>query len=119
MPGDRPRRGDIYHVRFDPPIGPHYAVVISSDAINRFSDYVLVAIITSKDVEDPGPHEFKLPSGLLPKPSKVKCQSIVQVFKKNLNATTYVTTIPERDLVGLDIALMQALDLGRWEWEQA
>jgi len=113
MPGDTPQRGDIYHVHFDPPVGRHYAVVISSDAINRTSDTVLVAVITSKGMDKVYPHEFKLPEGLLPKPSKVKCQSIVMVSKKNLNATTYVTTIPERDMMGLDIALMQALDLWR------
>jgi len=116
MPGDTPRRGDIYHVSFAPPVGPHYAVVISSDAINRSSNTMntmLVAVITSKGLEKVYPHEFKLPEGLLSKPSKVKCQSIIAVPKKSLNATTYVTTIPERDMMGLDIALMQALDLWR------
>lgn len=113
MPGDTPCRGDIYHVNFPAPVGPHYTVIISSDAINRASNAVLVALITSKDIDRIYPHEFKIPEGLLSKPSKVKCQSIFMVEKKRLNATTYETTILDRDMPGLDIALMQALDLWR------
>lgn len=113
MPGDNPRRGDIYHVHFDPPVGPHYGVVISSDAINRAGAAVLVAIITSKNVDKIYPHEFKLPAGLLAKASKVKCHSIVMVSKKNLNANAYMTTIADQDMQGLDIALMQVFDLWR------
>ncbi len=111
MPGDSPLRGDIYHIDLPAPVGPHYAVVITADAINQNSDTVLVATITTKRLDRIYPHEFKVPRGLLPQPSKVKCQSIIMVEKKELTAKNYVGTIDKQDMQGLDLALLKALDL--------
>jgi mRNA-degrading endonuclease toxin of MazEF toxin-antitoxin module len=111
MPGDSPQRGDIYHVSFGLPIGPHYAVVVTADVINRNANTVLVAIITSMGMDKVYPHEFAVPKGLLPKPSKVKCHALIMVPKAELNRNNYVTTINQRDMQGLDIALLKALDL--------
>lgn len=111
MPGDFPLRGDIYHVGFDPPLGPHFAVVVTADAINKNADAVVLAVITTKGLDSIYPHEFRVPSGLLPKPSKVKCHSLILWPKEELNQKNYVSTFDKRDIQGLDIALMQALDL--------
>ena len=111
MPGNIPLRGDIYHVKFPNPVGPHYAVVVTADAINRASDTVLVATVTTQGVERIYPHEFKVPSGLLPKPSKVKCHSIIMLDKQELTATNYVDTINKRDMTGLGLALLKTFDL--------
>ena len=111
MPGDDPVRGDIYHIKFPTPVGPHYAIVVTADAINRASDTVLVATITTQGVERIYPHEFKVPNGLLPKPSKVKCHSIIMLEKQELTATNYVDTIYKRDMQGLDLALLKTFHL--------
>ncbi len=111
MPDDTPLRGDIYRVKFDPPVGPHYAVVVTADAINRNADTVLLAVITSRGMKRIYPHEFRVPAGLLPKPSKVKCHSLIMWPKEDLTQENYVGTIEKRDMQGLDVALLKALDL--------
>lgn len=111
MPGDSPLRGDIYRVKLDPPVGPHYAIVVTTDAINRNAETILLAVITSKGLDNIYPHEFEIPEGLLPKPSKVKCHSLVMWPKEELTQKNYVATIDKRDIQGLDIALLKALDL--------
>ncbi len=111
MPDDFPSRGDIYRVEFDPPVGVHYAVVVTADAINRNANTVLLAVITSQGMDKIYPHEFQVPAGLLPRPSKVKCHSIIMWPKEELNKKNYVSTIDKRDMQGLDVALLKALDL--------
>ena len=111
MPGESPLRGDIYFLDLPAPVGPHYAVVVTTDAINRNSDTLLVATITTRGVDKIYPHEFKVPRGLLPQPSKVKCHSILMIVKEQLQAKNYVTAIHKRDMQGLDFALLRALDL--------
>jgi mRNA-degrading endonuclease toxin of MazEF toxin-antitoxin module len=109
VPDDFPLRGDIYYVGFPDPVGSHYAVVVTADAINRNSDTVLVATITTKGIDKIYPHEFKVPTGLLPKPSKVKCHSIIMLEKEELK--NYIGTIDKKDMQGLDVALLRTLDL--------
>ncbi|MBI1743559.1 type II toxin-antitoxin system PemK/MazF family toxin [Candidatus Acetothermia bacterium] len=111
MPGHFPCRGDIYHVDFGPPIGSHFAVIVAADAINSSDEVVLMAVITSKGLEKIYPNEFKLPEGLLRKPSKVACHRLVIVDKNELTDDSFQNTIPKRDMQGLDSALMMALDL--------
>jgi len=111
VPGNAPRRGDIYHLELDNPVGPHYAIVVTTNAINENADTVLLALITSKGMDKIYPHEFNLPAGLLPKPSKVKCHSIIAWPKEELQQANYKTTLDQRDLPGLDVALMKTFDL--------
>ena len=111
MPGDFPCRGDIYHVKFESLVGPHYAVIVTADGINKSDEAVLMVVITSKRVDQIYPNEFKVPDKLLPKPSKVRCHRLVIVGKDELTSDNYVNTISKRDMEGLDIALMMALDL--------
>lgn len=111
VPADSPIRGDIYHIAFAPPAGPHYAVVVTADTINKNANTVLVASITSKRVNTIYPYEFKLPESLLPKPSKVKCYHLVLVAKAELTYENYIGTISKKEMQGLDVALCKALDL--------
>ncbi|MBI1729065.1 type II toxin-antitoxin system PemK/MazF family toxin [Candidatus Acetothermia bacterium] len=110
MPANSPTRGDIYHLDFDE-IGPHYGVVISGDAINRNASTVLIAVISSKGTDTIYPHEFLLPAGLLRKPSKVKCQNITAWPKEELNSKNFSCSLDPKDMQGLDVALMKALDV--------
>lgn len=111
MPGNFPQRGDIYHVEFDPPVGPHPAVIVTADVINQNTDTVVLAVVTSKGVDRIYPHEFRIPTGLLRDPSKVKCHTLITWPKEILNENTYIGTIDQRDMQGLDIALEKALNL--------
>jgi len=111
LPGSTPKRGDIYRVTFDDPVGPHYAVVVTTNAINDNANAVLVAVVTSKNTNTTYPHEFLVPSGLLPKPSKVKAHALVMVVKEEFSQKNYVNTLSDRDIQGLDVALMKALGL--------
>ena len=98
-------------MEFGPPAGPHYAVVVTADAINRSAVTVLVAAITSKRVGNIYPYEFKLPDNLLKKASKAKCYNLVMVPKAQLQESNYTGTIAKRDIEGLNAALLKALDL--------
>ena len=92
-------------------MGPHYAVVVTADAINRNASTVLLAVITSRRIDEVYPHEFLLPLSLLPKPSKVLGHSIVIWPKEELTQKNFVASLGKRDLPGLDAALMMALEL--------
>ena len=111
MPANSPRRGDIYHLKIDEPIGPRYAVVVTANAINDNADTVLLALITLQGMDQIYPHEFNLPLGLLPKQSKVKGHALIAWPKHELSSGNYKAALSARDMPGLDVALMKALDL--------
>jgi mRNA-degrading endonuclease toxin of MazEF toxin-antitoxin module len=111
VPGEFPQRGDIYHVEFDRPVGAHYAVVVSADAINQNTDTVVLAVITSKQTQKIYPHEYLIPARLLPEPSKVKCHNLITWPEEGLNEETYIGTLSAREVRGLDVALQKALDV--------
>lgn len=111
MPGDSPARGDIYHITFDPPIGEHYAVVVTSDAINANSTSVVVAIITSRHVDKIYPHQLSMPVEITGKPCKVKCDNLMMWPRDELTQEAFLGTLDDRTMQGLDMALEIALDL--------
>lgn len=111
MPGNNPARGDIYHIDFPEPLGPHYAVVVTADALNVYSIGVVVAVITSQHMDDIAPHQFRIPNGFLRRPSKVQCDALVMLPKEELTSDNWMDTISKKDMQGLDVALMKALDL--------
>ncbi len=111
MPADSPCRGDIYHIDFEPPLGPHYAIVVTHDKINSASTSLVVAIITSQNVEEVYPHQLRLPDGTLNKPSKVKCDALITLPKDELTADNWIAKLSKKDMEGLDVGLMKALDL--------
>ncbi len=58
-PQDRPQRGDIHLVQFPDEgghvlRGPHPAVVVSTDRLNRSDGTILVCSLTSRGGSDPG-----------------------------------------------------------------
>lgn len=111
MPGNSPKRGDIYHVDFSPPVGARYAVVVTRNSINMNANAVVVATITSKRTDKIYPHEFKISPGLMSKPSKVKCQNLIMLPKGDLTEDNYFDTLMESDIPALNTALRKALDL--------
>lgn len=111
MPGNSPVRGDIYHFDFERPLGPHYAIVVSSDALNASSVSIVVALITSAHMDNIWPHQFPVPKGLLKKPSKVKCDALIMLPREDCTADNWKTTVNNRDMDGLNVSLMKALDL--------
>ena len=78
----RPSRGAIYHVDFPKPTGAHYAIVISDDAVNQHSSTVVLALITSRHMDNVWPYQLKVPSGILPKPSKIVLQGFIYGSKR-------------------------------------
>jgi mRNA interferase MazF len=60
-----PRRGEIYLVRFDPPVGHEIrktrpAVIIQNDVSNRYSPVTIVAAISSQFSDPPFPREVMI-----------------------------------------------------------
>ena len=111
MPGNSPRRGDIYHVDFPPPVGPRYAVIVTRDSLNMNANAVVVATITSKQMHKIYPNEFEISGGLMSHPSKVKCQNLIMLPKGDLPEDNYIGTLVESDIPALNTALRKALDL--------
>ena len=111
MPFQYPKKGDIYHISFPKPRGPHYVAVVTSNAINDNSDYVVVALITSQDPNRVAPHQFKVPRGILSSPSKVKCDNVFMLSKSLLDPKAFQGTISGSDLLGLDAAICKTFDI--------
>jgi mRNA interferase MazF len=88
---DRPRRGDIYLVSFDPTVGAEIkktrpALVIQNDIGNAYSPIVIVAAITSRFDDPPYPTDVILEckeSGL-PLRSAVALNQIRSVDRQRL-----------------------------------
>lgn len=113
MPGDAPARGDVYHMAFEPPIGEHYAVVVTNDAINANSTSVVVAIITTRHMDKVYPHQLRLPKEITGKPCKVKCDKLMMWPRDELTQQEFLGTLDDQLNQGLDVALEIALDLWR------
>lgn len=113
MPFDSPKRGDIYHVDFPKPRGPHYAVVITDDSINDSSNAVVVALITSKSMDNIWPYQMRVPKHLLEKASKIVCSNVYYMEKSQLKRESYRSSLDEQDLQGLDAALLKTFGLWR------
>ncbi len=111
MPFQFPKKGDIYHVSFPQPRGPHYVVVISSNAINDNSDFLVAALITSQNANRVAPHQCRVPRGILTSPSKVKCDNVFMLPKSNLYPKDYQGSISGNDLIGLDVAICKTFDI--------
>ena len=102
-----PRRGEIYLVAFDPPVGHEIkktrpALVIQNNVSNQYSPITMVAAISSQFSDPPRPREVVLPVGKtgLPKPSAVVLNQICSVDRMRL----------VKRLGAVDIATMHKVD---------
>lgn len=87
-----PQRGEIYWVKLDPTIGSEIAktrpaLIISNDIGNQHAGRVIVAPITTANVEKVYPFEVKLPvgEGGVSQASKVLLDQIRTVDKSRLS----------------------------------
>lgn len=79
------KRGDVYWIDLDPPIGKMPAVIVQNDIGNRFSGTVIVAVITSALHDKSYPTDVLLPNGTLPKKnSRVLAGTIITIEKGDL-----------------------------------
>ena len=111
MPLQNPKKGDIYHVPFPKPVDPHFAVVISANAINDNSEFVVVALITSKRSNEIAPHQFKVPKDILSQPSKIKCDNVFMLPKAELKPKAFQGSVTGSDMRGLDAAICKTFDI--------
>jgi len=86
-----PKRGEIYYVNFDPPIGVEIkktrpALIIQNDIGNMYSQATIVAAITSTQ-KGPHPYEVSLKAGEggLAKDSLILLNQIRTIDKRRLH----------------------------------
>lgn len=86
-----PRRGEIYWVNLDPTIGTEIAktrpaLIISNDIGNQYADRVIVAPITTRNMDRVYPFEVFVPRGEggLAQNSKVLLDQIRAIDKRRL-----------------------------------
>jgi mRNA interferase MazF len=111
-----PRRGQVYWVDFTPGRGSEQAgvrpaLVIQNDIGNRASSTTIVAAITSRLPSSEYPFLVRLPDGLLPKPSVVKCDQLMTVAKPRLGKL--LATVPADLMARVDDALLVSLGVRR------
>jgi mRNA interferase MazF len=112
---DRPRRGEIYWVDFDPARGPEPskvrpALIVQNDIGNRYGATTIVAAITSQAPKKVYPFMVALPPDLLPKPSWVDCAQLRVVTMERLQGRP-IGTPPADTLAKVDEALKRSLGL--------
>lgn len=108
---DRPvKRGDVYWVDLDPPIGRRPGVVIQNDIGNEVSGNIILVIITTAFRGKSYPTDVVLPDGTLPqKNSRVLAGTIMTVEKEDLDA--HETTLATDIMKQIDSALRVSLAL--------
>jgi mRNA interferase MazF len=111
-----PRRGQVYWVDFSPgrgseQAGARPALVIQNDIGNRAAATTIVAAVTSRLPASEYPFLVRLPDGLLPKPSVVKCDQLMTVAKARLGRL--LATVPPEVMARVDDALLVSLGVRR------
>ena len=111
-----PRRGQIYWVDFTPSGGSEQAgvrpaLVVQNDIGNRASSTTIVVAVTSRLPSAEYPFLVRLPDGLLPKPSVVKCDQLMTVTKGRLGGL--LATVPPEVIDRVDDALLASLGVRR------
>lgn len=111
-----PLRGQVYQVTFNPARGSEQAgvrpaLIVQNNVGNRSSSTTIVAAVTSRLPSKPYPFEVRLPDGLLPKPSVVKCDQLLTVSLGRLGRL--VAVLSEDDMRQVDEALLRSLGIRR------
>ena len=111
-----PKRGEVYRVGLDPTIGTEIAktrpaLIISNDTGNQFSERVVVAPITSQNIEKVYPFEVLIPvgEGGLTQASKVLLDQIRSIDKQRLKKQ--LGTIGAERMAPVDQAIRCSLAL--------
>jgi mRNA interferase MazF len=111
-----PRRGQVYWVDFSPGRGSEQAgvrpaLVVQNDIGNRAAATTIVAAVTSRVPPSEYPFLVRLPDGLLPNPSVVKCDQLMTVTKPRLGRL--LATVPPEVMARVDDALLISLGVRR------
>jgi len=107
------KRGDVYWIDLDPPVGRHPVLIIQNDIGNRYAPTAIVVTITSIPNDKKYPTDVLLPDGILPKKnSRVLTATILTIPKDILGE--HLTTLPEQIMERVDFALMTSLDLEKY-----
>lgn len=112
---NRPRRGEVYWVDFDPAIGAEPnkvrpALIVQNDVGNLYGATTIVAAITSQAPKKKYPFMVALPAHLLPKPSWVDCAQLRVVSFGRLSGPP-AATCPPQSMAEIDEALKNSLGL--------
>lgn len=108
------KRGDVYWVDFEHPVGKRPTVIVQNDIGNKYAPTVIVATITSVPSTEKYPTDVLIPDGVLPKEnSRVLTATILTIPKENLG--DYLTTLSEEIMEKVDFALMISLDLEKYQ----
>ena len=112
-------RGEVHWVDFGDPVGSEPgqrrpALVVQNDAANMAASTTIVAVISSRLPSKPYPMHVRLPDGLLPKASVVKCEQLVTVdIEKRMPGAWDgpLATLDARTMRAVENALACILDL--------
>lgn len=112
-----PLRGDVFTARLDPSEGSEQggtrpAVVVSRDAINKYSPVVVIAPITdAANKKKLYPSHVKVPSGMggLSMDSIVICEQVRAISKTRL--TRQIGKFEKATMTSIEAALKITLDL--------
>lgn len=112
---NRPHRGEVYWVNFDPAVGAEPnkvrpAVIVQNDVGNLHGATTIVAAITSQSPKKKYPFMVALPPDLLPKPSWVDCAQLRVVALERLSSTP-VAICSTETMQEIDEALKNSLEL--------
>lgn len=107
------KRGDIYWVDLDPPIGRRPVLIIQNDVGNVYAPTVIVVTITSTPTDKKYPTDVLLPEQILPKKNSRVLTATILTIPKNALAE-YLTTLPKETMERVDFALMVSLDLEKY-----
>jgi mRNA interferase MazF len=110
-----PVRGDVFFAVLDPTRGSEQAgsrpvVIISRDALNRYSPAVLAVPLTTA-LKKSYPSHVAIPKGVgnLPQSSTALCEQVRAISKQRLGRS--VGRLPAETMARIEIALKIALDL--------
>src|SRR4249919_472813 len=102
FPRDYPRRGEIYWARVEK-VRP--VLIVSAEAGNKFSNAVVVAVLTTTIPEKQYPMNVHLAAGdPLPDPGVILCRSLYTFLKEDLE--NYRADLRPEQMVEVDKALV-------------
>lgn len=110
-----PRRGEIYWALLDALDRPGQtkmrpAVIVQNDQGNRYGPSTIVVPLSSKPARREYPFQVRLPDGLLPKPSRARCERVTTLDKCRLEPGA-LARLDAETMAKVDAALKVALGL--------
>ena len=110
-----PRRGEVYWADFGEPRGSAPALrrpvlIVQNDTGNRSANTVIVVPISSSVPSKDYPFHVRVPDGLTPRPSIVKCEQPATLDKRDLSEQP-LALLPIGTMLEVDAALRVSLAL--------